>query len=638
MKGIYKFILLLILMEVAFMGISYYILHVNSEISISNIQNVHTGSYNIKYKSFKSYSEFIAFINTRENEYMKYLKSLVEYRGTVTVIPTYTPTPIPLPSPIPLVKSSESIGYPYSKTNVQVEGVDEPDIVKTDGRYIYYIADSKLYIIKAYPINESKLVCSVNIKNKNARSLFYIKPYIIVFAPTIVRYHPIPGLTPIPITPGKHMNTTILVFKFNGTNVKCIHKYSFSGFYIGSRLIKDTLYVIMQSPITKANNTIPLPSYSIDGITHVLNVKKIYYSSKLPYPYMLTTVFYINISNWKHNYTSFLNPSASVIYVSKSNIYIASKIYSVRVMQVSKDNTLGIKSIYGYTIITRISLKNGVKVVASGIVRGYPLNQFSMDEYRDYFRIATTTYTSGRWLNNLYIFNLNFKLVGKIENFSIGERIYAVRFMGDIAFIVTFKKTDPLFVINLKNPRKPKIVGELKISGYSSYLHPIGKDLLIGIGKEAKPSKSGKFAWYQGVKVSLFDISNISNPVELSRLVFGDRGSSTPVLYNHRAFQYYPEEKLILFPILIAKVPEGSPPYVSGKPIWQGLIILKMIGRSLIVYGNISNFKLGYLGETSLFIRRGIYIKKYIYALSAENILIYDINNHTIIKQITLYK
>lgn len=117
-----------------------------------------------------------------------------------------------------------------------------------------------------------------------------------------------------------------------------------------------------------------------------------------------------------------------------------------------------------------------------------------------------------------------------------GEDIYSVRLLGDRGYIVTFQKTDPLYVLDLSNPEDPRVTGELVIDGYSDYLHPVGDDLLIGVGKDSV--NDGRTAWYQGIKIALFDVSDPSNPAEITSKIVGSRGSETPVSYDHKAFSF----------------------------------------------------------------------------------------------------
>ncbi|NIP67558.1 hypothetical protein GWM83_02345, partial [Candidatus Bathyarchaeota archaeon] len=114
--------------------------------------------------------------------------------------------------------------------------------------------------------------------------------------------------------------------------------------------------------------------------------------------------------------------------------------------------------------------------------------------------------------------------MGRLEDLAPGEKIYSARFMGDRGYLVTFRKVDPLFVLDLSQPTNPKVLGKLKIPGYSDYLHPYDENHIIGVGKETVAAEQGDFAWYQGVKISLFDVTDVEDPREIDKYEIGDRG------------------------------------------------------------------------------------------------------------------
>jgi hypothetical protein len=149
--------------------------------------------------------------------------------------------------------------------------------------------------------------------------------------------------------------------------------------------------------------------------------------------------------------------------------------------------------------------------------------------------------------------------------------------MGDRAYMVTFKKIDPFFVIGLEDPRHPTILGKLKIPGFSDYLHPYDATHIIGFGKEAEDAKEGSFAWYQGMKIAVFDVTDVGNPKEMYREVIGDRGTSSPLLTNHKALLFDKERGLISFPVTVYQIPaeqkESGEPSAYGSPIFQGAYV-----------------------------------------------------------------
>jgi inhibitor of cysteine peptidase len=192
------------------------------------------------------------------------------------------------------------------------------------------------------------------------------------------------------------------------------------------------------------------------------------------------------------------------------------------------------------TDIARINLKN-FNQTAVGTLPGHLLNQFSLDEYQNNLRAAVTISSRNFGGSNLdstnevYVLSPSMEIMGKVINLGDSERIYSVRFMSDRGFVVTFRETDPFYVLDLTDPKNPVAKGELKIPGYSSYLHPLSTNHILGVGKEGSQ-----------VKLSLFDVSNAAAPVELSKYTLDEYWSEA--LNNHRAFMYDAKYGLIFIP------------------------------------------------------------------------------------------
>jgi uncharacterized secreted protein with C-terminal beta-propeller domain len=235
------------------------------------------------------------------------------------------------------------------------------------------------------------------------------------------------------------------------------------------------------------------------------------------------------------------------------------------------------------TVLYKFSLNNGkIAYAGKGSVPGTILNQFSLDEYNGHLRIATTTgqiwrddeHTSK---NHLYLLDEHLRLTGKLENIAPGEKIYSVRFMGSRAYLVTFKKVDPLFVIDLKDPKAPKILGKLKIPGYSDYLHPYDENHLIGFGKDAVEQKDR--AYYQGMKVALFDVSDVEHPVEKFTEIIGDRGTESELLHNHKALLFSKEKNLLAFPVTLMQTERNGQEEDAtryGEFVFQGALVYQL--------------------------------------------------------------
>ena len=285
------------------------------------------------------------------------------------------------------------------------------------------------------------------------------------------------------------------------------------------------------------------------------------------------------------------------------------------------------------TSIHKISIdKEKVEYKNFAEVKGQVLNQFSMDERDGFFRIATTKNKSWSQFidekeadsySNVYILDENLKQVGALEGLAKGERIYSVRFMGKKAYMVTFKQTDPLFIIDLAEPANPKVLGELKIPGFSNYLHPYDENTLIGIGKEITEDPSGR-VMAGGLKISLFDVSQADKPVELDKYVAGDTGSDSVALYDHKAFLFSKEKQLLALPVSLTEKTKEQP---WGKFTFGGAMVFKIDGKKITLKGKIDHSDNGKAGNVESLngysyydntVKRSLYIDKTLYTLSGQ--------------------
>ncbi|HSF27404.1 MAG TPA: beta-propeller domain-containing protein [Nitrosopumilaceae archaeon] len=219
---------------------------------------------------------------------------------------------------------------------------------------------------------------------------------------------------------------------------------------------------------------------------------------------------------------------------------------------------------YRKTVIQKFAIDNGVvSYVSKGEVPGYLLNQYSMDEFENRFRVATTSeyYTSKGVVmaNNVYVLDESLNILGKVENVAPEESIYAARFMGEKLYLVTYQRIDPFFVIDLSTDI-PQVLGALKIPGYSSYLHPYDETHVVGIGKETKQNQYGGMETV-GVKVSLFDVSNVAKPVAVDTYLIGGPGTESEILSDPKALLFDKEKNILSIPVF--------------QQYWGGPIILE---------------------------------------------------------------
>jgi uncharacterized secreted protein with C-terminal beta-propeller domain len=348
-----------------------------------------------------------------------------------------------------------------------------------------------------------------------------------------------------------------------------------AGSYKSSRKIGSAIYVVSGQHIPfyrSPNYPIPLPYYrdsSLAVAEQVLPFDRIYYFPESIHPSYIN-VCGLNIKEPQKplNVTSYLGNGENV-FCSKDNLYIALQEASFSTLPPIVRPFVDME-IQEKTKVHRFGLDSGeITYEATGEVPGRILNQFSMDEYQGYFRIATTT--GDMWArneaniskNNVYVLDQEtLTMRGSLEGIAPGERIYSTRFMGDRAYMVTFRDVDPFFVIDMQNPEAPSVLGQLKIPGYSDYLHPYDENHIIGFGKDTIEYSMGGSepqAFYQGFKMALFDVSDVSNPIEKSKEIIGARGTESELLRNHKALLFSKERNLLAFPITVMEIKNEKP-------------------------------------------------------------------------------
>ena len=568
---------------------------------------------------FSSYQELKEFLNRSASKWPTYFEVLRGSSFGFTVL-----------------MESKDAAVDYSKTNIQVEGVDEADILKCDGQYLYIASDGKVLIVKAYPPEESVVLAEIK-TNGTVVGLFINKDRLVVLES---RFEPVMGIPEKILPYYRSVMTGVKVFDVaDRGNPVLVRNVSLDGAYFTSRMIGDYVYVLTNEPVYILEGEVRLPVIIEDERVVEISASEIYYVNSSDRYYGFTTVLAVNVQNvsLEPSHETFLLGASRGIYMSLNNLYLAIPRY---------DEKNGVV----VTEVHRIRInENSIKWEASGRVPGYILNQFSMDENDGYFRIATTTgYLSRRTgqatsSNHVYVLDMDLKIVGKLENIAPNERIYSARFMGTRCYLVTFKKVDPLFVISLEDPANPRILGKLKIPGYSDYLYPYGENYLIGIGKETVEAEGGDFAWYQGVKISLFDVSDVENPREIAKYEIGDRGTDSPILRDHKALLFDEERNLLAIPVLVAEIdekkyPNGVPPNAYGDFVWQGVYVFTINETGIYLRGRVTHIddpddltKSGFYFKSDYSVKRALYIENLLYTISDKKI---KINELTTLQQV----
>ena len=529
----------------------------------------------------------------------------------------------------------------YSPTNIQVAGVDEADIVKTDGEYIYLVSGQKVIIVKAYPPEQAQVLSEIKLEGI-AIGIFINGDRLVVFEEETPYYDVRLGPTGEFYMPSiayyTSPKTYIKVYDVSDReNPRLQRELSADGQYVSSRMIGDYAYIVINEPVYEQDNELNLPRIYFGGNETEIPATDIYYCDVSDYYYMYTTIMAINTQddNQEPTYETILLGASSNLYVSLNNIYLTFPVWGRDVGD------------FGKSSIHRIHIEGDeIEYAASGEVPGMVLNQFSMDEYDGYFRVATTT-REGTSRNHIYILDMALNITGSLTDLAPGETIYSARFMGERGYLVTFKQVDPLFVIDLKDPYNPEELGYLKVTGYSDYLHPYDENHIIGIGKET--TDAGEFAWYQGVKISLFDVTDVRNPREIDKYVIGHRGTDSPVLWDHKAFLFDKSRNLLVMPILVAEVdqseyPEGVPSWAYGEPVWQGAYAFNVsLDQGIQLKGRITHIEDPvdleqdyYWSYSPLSVERSLYIDDVLYTISDAKIKMNNLENLDYINEVQL--
>lgn len=428
------------------------------------------------------------------------------------------------------VTSSAAGSTSYAQTYKQVDAVDEGDILKNDGRYIYSL-DSELNKIRIYnsdadpvsAIEDFKYDYSERAYDEYIADMYVYNDYLVVntnkniYENDNYNYEDLAG--------------TYIYDISDISNPKQVNSFSQSGNYTSSRMIGSQLYVVSNDYIysnecKNDSDYIPYVCEGKNGEKEPLKLDDICYAVN-PNTASYLVISSIDIETGKKSTdTKALFGAGTDIYCNENNMYVCMNEASSYMFK-SDEYT------ESKLCIVKVKLdKNDIQFTASGEVVGNTNDQFSMDEKDGNLRIATTSYDKGGVeINNLFVLNENLEKIGEVTGFAKTESIKAVRFIGDMAYVITYEQTDPLFIIDLSVPENPQIKGEVKITGFSSLLVPVDENTLLGIGYSTEDGIDMEIR--NGLKLALFDISNPENPQVLDSIAMKDTDSDAQ--YNHHA-------------------------------------------------------------------------------------------------------
>jgi inhibitor of cysteine peptidase len=450
----------------------------------------------------------------------------------------------------------------HSTTNVQVEGVDEADCVKTDGEFLYIASGEVISIIKAYPPEQLSNATVIDMResldlgeNYSAwiQGIYLHQDRLVAVVSVSGPYLPFnstgddsykvyaPAIWRMP-----EERTVLAVFSLDeGGEPSLVGTAGVSGYGVTSRLSGGTVYVVTQHYLWSYDSVVTLPEEWKGNDSGAIPITDVHYDPGCKDPASFINIMALDVRSMESNLTSILTGYASTVYVSTEAMYLTFQKWTGSatdgIMNSVKEAFIAdgivVSSDTTTTTIYKISLEGlHMEAIARGEVPGYLLNQFSMDEDGGLLRVATTF----SWENQrsaVYVLDADLIIIGALEDLAPGERIYSCRFSGETLYLVTFRQVDPLFVIDLSDPAVPRLQGELKVPGFSSYLHPVGEGKLVGIGMQ-----NGS------LKVSLFDVSDPYDPEELDSLVVPG-WSYSDALWDHKAVTYDPVTGSLVIPV-----------------------------------------------------------------------------------------
>ena len=472
----------------------------------------------------------------------------------------------------------------YSETNNQVKGVDEGDIVKTDGEYIYILSNKQLIISSAQGA-DSAIISQTSILpdydtmqagsyNEYSNELYVSGDRLAIITSKYTwgadTYYDDMARNSDYLPANKDL-TNILIYDISDpASPREIGSISQDGYYTSSRMINGMIYLISeyycyQDPQEDAPATY-VPCVYRNGQAELVDANDICISSQI------IDTSYVVVSSIDMEQAELLDTltvlgSGDIVYMNAENLYIAGSRYETAESEPRTVNQYTVVDYTesNYTYLIRLALNDGqISMEADTRISGYLESQFSMDEYEGYLRLVTTNETNSYTIyrdeqygwenydwddasyhsgNDLYVLDGDLEIVGSITGLAPDEYIYSARFSGDIGYFVTFRQVDPLFAVDLSDPEEPKVLSALKIPGFSQYLHIYTEGRLFGLGMDADED-TGRT---NGMKLSMFDISDPADVSEKHTLKL--ESSYSEALYNHKAVLISAEHDLIAFPV-----------------------------------------------------------------------------------------
>lgn len=595
--------------------------------------------------SFESASQLQQYMNANAKSAQQYNRWGIGFGGPL-VFGGGIKEEFGVAAPPALMAAATSSIPSFTGTNVQVAGVDEPDRVKTDGTHLFVSTQDSVAIINAYPPNSTAVLSTLSFPNSNVIGLEIAQDRLMVIDQK---------------TSGSPAVELLLYGTSDLSSPKIMQNVSIAGTFVAARLADGYVYAVIQQPSYvfngQGNATAVMPMASVGGVGSQLAASSVYYTNNTAQISYYTMIPSVSMSTGREGVVSVLTGPSATVYVSTSNIYV---VYTNYLDIYDVDGVPGnvwtggvitpqlLTQSQNSTVLRAAYSGGNVTVAKAGVVPGTVLNQFSMDEYNGYFRIATSRFAmvngAATQSDDVYVLGQDMTQVSALTNIAPGENIYAVRFVGDTGYVVTYEQIDPLFVISFKDVSNPVILSALKVTGYSDYLYPLPGGYLIGVGKDSVPASTGNFSYYLGLKLSLFRVYDNGSSTQVAKMLIGDRGTDSPVLSDHLAFTFDSTRNITVIPLTLylvsgnQTVSGGIPPY--GDPVWQGVYVIQVTGSGFNLLGKVSQYSAdqnyGDSPNGSLQIDRSVIIGDYLYTVSQGEVMVSTLSSFSTVATVQL--
>lgn len=540
------------------------------------------------------------------------------------------------------VNSKNSAGG-ESTTNNQVEGVEEGDVVVVRNGTIYTAKDTGIDVIDATDPENLKLATSLKLtENRSISKLALYDNFLIAIGNEYLQKE------------GRSMTIAYFYDIKNPSDPRYVRKVAQEGSLQDIRITNDTLYLIgnmhpnywmlregknvdlqpktYDSKVSNTYESLPLSKISI-----LPNTLDSTYS-------LITAVDLKDGAKTSANTKGYLGGSSG-LYMSEGALYLTTPVYQPSASINANKRTMDAMWVPRAvdTQVFKWEVKGTtMNFMGTTEVKGAVLNQYSMDEHNGHFRIVTTEGNTrdekALSRNHLFILDKNLQQVGAVTDLAPGEKVYSARFMGDKAYVVTFKEVDPLFVIDVADPTKPTVLGELKIPGFSNYLHPLDETHLIGIGYDTEQRyeeySKRNITVTTNMKMSLFDVSDFKNPKEQSSVKIGGKGSHSEVQYNPKALFRNSSYNYYGFPVVLYRAGKGDDVVYQG----QGAQIYEITAENgIILKGNlVSKGKNDQYEDWANLVQRVVYVNDALYTIARNEVKSYQLSDFTPLDTLTI--